>query len=217
MYLQIFLLLDVFIIGALSTIAIQHALAHYRPAKPAAEDKTAAPSSQVQLPHDIKEKLLRTSQANFQKVLDRSADELQEELETTGTNLNTALQRLGGEIVGNELERYRINLAKIRQESEVSIASAQTDLSKHQAQLQELITQEAAKMQVQLNSEMAVEKDRLIKQIDTKLGDAVASFLLDALQHNIDLGAQHQFLVNLLEEHKDEFTKEVADEAPAAK
>jgi hypothetical protein len=43
------------------------------------------------------------------------------------------------------------------------------------------------------------------------LGDAVASFLIDTLQHEVDLGAQTNYLIKTLDEHKDELKKEVDD------
>jgi len=41
----------------------------------------------------------------------------------------------------------------------------------------------------------------------------VASFLTETLQHNVDLGAQSAYLTAMLEEHKADFAKEVADES----
>ena len=60
---------------------------------------------------------------------------------------------------------------------------------------------------------MLAEKQRLLQQIDTKLADAVASFLMETLQHNVDLGAQSAYLTAMLEEHKTDFAKELSDES----
>ena len=79
-------------------------------------------------------------------------------------------------------------------------------MAKHQAELK-------AKMA----TEIEAEKQQLIKQTDTKLADAVASFLTETLGRNIDLGNQTEYLVSLLEEHKAEFIKEVGDEAAVAR
>jgi hypothetical protein len=45
------------------------------------------------------------------------------------------------------------------------------------------------------------------------LADAVASFLIETMQHNVDLGAQSTYLTTMLEEHKTELTKGIIDEA----
>jgi hypothetical protein len=48
--------------------------------------------------------------------------------------------------------------------------------------------------------------------MDTKLADAVTSFLMETLQHNVDLGAQSAYLTAMLDEHKDELVKGVKHE-----
>ena len=60
--------------------------------------------------------------------------------------------------------------------------------------------------------ELAAEKEQLAKLMDTKLADAVASFLMETLPHNVDLGAQSAYLTSMLEEHKAELVREVAGE-----
>lgn len=215
-FFQLFIFLDVFFIGVMSVIAFQHAMAHFRPQKPSKELPDVQ-AQHVHLPREIKERLLQASQANFQSVLRRSADELEKDLDTTGANLNVALQKLGGEIVGNELERYRLHLVDIRERSKLAIEDAKAQIDTHQAELEAMIAQEATAMKAELAQEVATEKQKLIKQIDTKLADAVASFLLDTLQYEVDLGAQQPYLLATLEAHKAELTREVADEASVAK
>jgi hypothetical protein len=72
------------------------------------------------------------------------------------------------------------------------------EVSKHEQEMKAKITQE-----------LEAEKERMLKQIDVKLGDAVGSFLVETLGHNVDLGSQTAYLAALLEEHKAEFAKEV--------
>jgi F0F1-type ATP synthase membrane subunit b/b' len=72
-------------------------------------------------------------------------------------------------------------------------------------------------LKAKMEQEIAAEKQRLVRQIDAKLADAVGSFLLETLRHNVDLGSQKDYLVAMLEEHKADFIKEVGDETPAAK
>ncbi len=244
-FLQIFLLVNVFLIGGLAAIAVQHAYAHFRPhpddtKKPVKVDRSA------HLPPEVKERLLQASQANFQAVLDRSAAELQHDLDTTAAQLNKLLQKIGARVVGAEMERYQLQLEQIRKQAETAIGGAQDDIAKHQAELNADLEQQRAqakanieKQQMEatakieaeqlqaktrLDEEIATErqrqlkeilddKQRLTQQIDAKLGDAVASFLLETLGHNVDLGAQTAYLTALLDEHKEDFKREVTDEA----
>lgn len=207
-FLQIFIYVNVFLIGALTTVAVQHAIAHFRPRK--LPEKPALPPANIQLPPAVKERLLKESQANFQAALDQSAETLQHDLNATSQKVNHLLAQLGTQVVGTEMERYRMDLIALRKQTETAFNGAQSDIGEHQAKL-------IAALKVSLNEEMATEKQRLLKQIDTKLADAVASFLLETLQHNVDLGAQSAYLTAMLEEHKAEFKEEVSDDTPATR
>lgn len=205
--LQLFLYLNIFLIGALTTVAIQHAVAHFRP-KPKPEPKPMPPVN-IQIPTDMKDRLLKESQANFQAALDQSAENLQHDLDATSEKVNRLLAQLGTQVVGTEMERYRIDLVALRKQTETAFSGAQSEIGVHQAKLIEAL-------KISLNEEMSAEKQRLLKQIDTKLGDAVASFLVETLQHDVDLGAQTKYLMETLEEHKQDFLQEVQSDAPAA-
>ncbi len=255
-FLQIFLLVNVFLIGGLAAVAVQHAYAHFRP-HPGESKKPARIDKSAHLPPEVKERLLQASQANFQAVLDRSAAELQHDLDTTADQLNKLLQKIGARVVGAEMERYQLQLEQIRKQAETAIGGAQDEIAKHQAELNADLEQQRAQAKAKLESqqleasakieaeqlesrtkieaeqlqaktrfdeEIAAErqrqlkeilddKQRLTQQIDTRLGDAVASFLLETLGHNVDLGAQTAYLTSLLEEHKADFQREVTDEA----
>lgn len=197
-FLQIFLLVDVFLIGVAASAAIRHALAHFRPHEHEHE-KHPAPPQNGHLPPAVREQLLAKAQANFQNVLDRSATELAHDLEGTGTRLNKLLEQLGTEVASKEMERYRTELEDIRKQTETATRGAQAELAQHQTELK-----------AKLAEEIETEKQQLLAQIDTRLADAVISFLTETLQHDVDLGAQTAYLTSMLEEHKAELAKEVA-------
>ncbi|HET8709372.1 MAG TPA: hypothetical protein VFL85_03770 [Candidatus Saccharimonadales bacterium] len=197
--LLIFLLIDAFIMGVLAATALRHGYAHFRPHEPE-KPKPQVPQG-GHLPPAVREQLLAEAQKNFQKVLDRSALELQQDLSATTTDVTKKLQQLGSDITAKELDRYHAELDKLRTQAEAAGTQAQDDLSQHQAELK-----------AKLDADMAAEKERLSAQIDTKLADAVASFLLETLQHDVDLGAQTNYLTKMLDEHKADFTRKVKDE-----
>jgi ElaB/YqjD/DUF883 family membrane-anchored ribosome-binding protein len=208
LFLQIFLIINVFIMGILAAIAVRHAYAHFRPA-PTEPDKPhpSRPTYQaVHLPPQVKERLLKAAQSNFQAVLDHTATELQRDLKSTSNQLNRQLEKIGTEIVNNETKRYHDMLEELRLQAETALRSSQAEIGGHQAEIK-----------AKLDADMAAEQQRLIQQIDTKLGDAMASFLLETLQHNVDLGAQSAYLTATLEQHKADFTREVGHETPTAK
>jgi F0F1-type ATP synthase membrane subunit b/b' len=210
-FLQLLLLLNVFLIGALSAVAIRHAYAHFRPSHH--EDKPHTPAPTAHLPPAVREQLLHAAKANFQVVLERSASQLQHDLDSTATQLNKHLEKLGTKIIEDETERYHTTLELLRKQAETTIDSAQSDVSHHQTEIQQHLTEYQAKLEAELSEKMNAEHERLIQQIDTKLADAVTSFLLETLQHNVDLGTQGAYLTAMLEEHKDELAKGMKNDA----
>lgn len=197
-FLQLFLLVNVFIIGALSATAIRHAWAHFRP-RPVKPEKPAVQS--LHLPPELKEHLIQKAQSEFEKVLERSVDELQSDLSKTATELNAQLEKLGTQVVKTETDRYTTMLESLRTQVQTVITTAQSDIDDHQADLKSKLTEK-----------VAAEQQRLVEQIDTKLSDAVSSFLTETLQHNVDLGAQVPYMLATLEEHKAELIKGINDE-----
>lgn len=211
-FLQIFLLVNIFLIGVVTAIAVQHAFAHFRPRPPEANKPHPIPQN-AHLPFEVRKHLLEAAQTHFETVLDRSAAELQHDLTTTTAQINKQLERLGTEIVNDEMKRYRTSLDDLRKQTEATINSAQAEIAEHQSELQAQLTQKQTELEAKLTEEIAIEKQHLAQQIDTKLADAVASFLIETMQHNVDLGAQSTYLTTMLEEHKAELTKGITDEA----
>lgn len=194
--LQIFLLINIFLIGVLVTIAIQHLYAHFHPHE---ADHVHGPAPHpVKLSPEVRQKLLEKAANRFQRVLDQAAHELETDLAHTKGELNKQVDSIGKDIVGKEMERYRSELDELRARAEAAIGGAQAEVTAHQEELK-----------AQMAADVEAEKQRLLAQIDTKLADAVASFLSEALPHNVDLGAQSEYLTSLLEEHKADFAREV--------
>ncbi|MDD3035685.1 MAG: hypothetical protein PHO93_02075, partial [Candidatus Saccharimonadaceae bacterium] len=150
------------------------------------------------------------------------------------TQLNRRVEQLGQEIVNTEIKRYETDINRLRKQAEETLTAAQADIEKHQteikakyaeqqteletkyakrqAELESEITTKQADLEKKLTETIKAKEDILIKNIDTRLGDAVISFLNETLQHNVDLGAQSDYLIAMLEEHKDEFKKGLSDE-----
>jgi hypothetical protein len=193
-FFQIFIFVDVFLVGALVAVAARHAYAHFRPSKPVTEDP-----EKPHLPVKLKEQMLHESEEKFEHVLTKSVDQLQHDLHATSEQINELMKRFAGEIIGEELERYRAELTRLHHQAEVDLGTIRQEVSGHEAELK-----------TQLAKEIELEKQGLIKLIDTRLSDAVGSFLLETLGHNVDLGNQEAYLVAMLEAHKEDFKKEVA-------
>ena len=200
-FLQLFLLFDVFLIGAISATALRHARAHFWPDKHDGE-KLHTSNQGTHLPPAIREKLLEEAQANFQAVLNRTAKELEKDLESTADDIKKQVEKLGDEAENKELEHYKATVVQLQSKTKDDMDAIDKELAGQKAELKAKFAQD-----------LEAEKQRLVQQLDTKLSDAVGSFLLETLQHNVDLGAQTAYLVSMLEEHKADFAQEVTSES----
>lgn len=200
-FLVIFIIVDVVLIVILAPIMFRHGKAHFKP------EQHAEPEPQpVDVPADLKAQMLKDSEEKFISAINQSVSQLQDNLQVTTNDINNLIKKMAVEVVNNELQEYRDGLAKLHEQAEKDLGEMSQNMRSHETELQ-----------TKMAEEVAAEKQRLLKQIDTKLGDAVGSFLLENLGKNVDLGSQSAYLMSLLEEHKDEFKKEVDDVAPAAK
>jgi F0F1-type ATP synthase membrane subunit b/b' len=209
-FLLVVLLVNAVFVGVVAAIAIRHGYAHFKPHTHDAEKHPAQPT--LKLPPAVREQLLADAEAKYQKILDNAAGELQLDLGKTTLSLNKELATLGTEIINDEMKRYRASLDELQKHTEVAITSTQDELGKHQEDLRAAMAEHQKEMLASMNAEVAAEKEKLLAQIDSKLADAAASFLIETMQHNVDLGAQTAYLTKMIEEHKDDFKKEVGHE-----
>jgi len=214
--LQIFLMIDIFVMGALADMAIRHAYAHFKQPQKQIEEKAPLkdkPQVADHLPAKVRERLIESSQIHFQSVLNRSATTLERDLKTTTSKMTKQLDKVGSEIILSEMKRYRGDLEALRKQAEAIIENAQRDVVEHQDELKTEMAKKQADLEAKLKDEIIAEKQELAGQIDSKLSNAVASFLVETMQHEIDLGAQTAYLTKMLDEHKAELVKELMDEA----
>jgi F0F1-type ATP synthase membrane subunit b/b' len=206
-FLQLFLLLNVFAIGALTAVAVRHAYAHFKPHTYDAERVHHPASQQVQVTTEVKNRLMKAAEVKLEAVLERSTTQLEKNLQETTRRLDHQLERIGAKIITDEMARYNKALDDLQASTQLSIGGAQSEITKHQEELKAKLAERQAELEAQLNQEMEAKKEQLVKELDTKLADAVASFLIETLGHDVDLGAQSAYLTKMLDEHKDEITK----------
>ncbi|HEX5744231.1 MAG TPA: hypothetical protein VFX84_02160 [Candidatus Saccharimonadales bacterium] len=202
-FLQIFLIFNVFVLGAVAAIAGRHAYAHFRPHKH--EPETTDAPNQVHLSPAAHDRLLQEAEDKFKAIIEESAGKLNKELGITSERIGKSVSQMGADMVAKELEHYRAELEKLRRKAEEDMGGVHNELSKHSEELKVIKAKE-----------LEEEKQRLLKQIDTKLADAVASFLIETMQHNVDLGAQTAYLTAVLEEHKADFARQVSAKGETA-
>ncbi len=200
LFLQIFLIFNVFLIGVGTAIGARHLYAHYRPHEK--EKKAPTPEQAVHLSAQTRELLIKEAEETYRNTLTKTTTALVKDLEETAHTLNQDLQKVGTKIIDDELSHFKQTIEQIHAETQTASKTAVEDISAYQADAK-------AKME----AEIQAEKTRLLEQIDTKLGDSVVAFLIETLQHDIDLGAQTKYLTKMLDEHKADFSGGIKNES----
>ncbi len=207
-YLQLFLGLNAFILGVVATLAYRHWHKHIRPG---AETKTPeiADETQLALPEGFKEELLRASARDLGATLRSTRANFEQDLDKTSEHLNGLLEKFGSDIVNDEMNLFQARLKEIRESTADKIGATQTQTAEHQQELEAAIQARRVELETAMQNEIVAEKQHIITELDTKLSNAVTSFLLESLESEVDLGAQTPHLIAELEAHKDELMKEV--------
>jgi len=196
--LNIILIINAFVMGALSVYGFKHLVAHFKSDK----DKpiqTHVAVEKTKIPHELKEEMLAKAEHNFEKMIDHSITELQSDLEKTTSEVSQHFSRISSNIINNETDQYRQLVEDLRKKTSEIIDISRKEIVDHQTNLKS-----------SLSENVEAEKQLLVKQIDTKLADSVTSFLIEALQHNVDLGAQTKYIIETLETHKEDLKKEIS-------
>lgn len=208
--LQISIYFDMFILGGLVVLAVSHFYSHFISNK---QKNHREPTQIVHIPPEVKKAMLDKSAAEFQGILNKSSDKLQRDIEITVAELNKRLERLGTEIIGTEMRRYHLDIEKLRETTETAMTGAQQQINQHQEDLKTRMAEKQKQLEAEMTANIKTEQEIMIKNIDTKLADAVISFLTETMQHEVDLGSQSKYLIAMLDEHKDEIKKGVSNEA----
>lgn len=231
--LQIFLGVNLLLLGGLIAILVQYILVHHRDKK----TPTSATNQLALIPKTVRTQLAEASAHQLKTILDQTSANFKGDLHSTSKQLNSLLKQFGTSILDDEMKLFREHLQEIRRQTESAVGAVSLEvgdqqarleaelaerqsqfeaklralqvaleqsLSLRQTELSESLSERKSQLIDKLDTEFVAERNRLHAQIDTKLGDAVATFLTETLQHNIDLGAQTEYLGALLEQHKNE-------------
>jgi DNA repair exonuclease SbcCD ATPase subunit len=151
--LQAFLLINILIVGAVIALAVVYLRAHLK--EKSEPKKVEKPEALPILPSDARRRILHDAEEDYQEVLKRSALELQRNLETTTQRLNEQLDKMGTNIVSDEMERYKHGLDDLRKETENAVGSASAEIQKHQTELRAKLLERQAEVEAKIREQEA--------------------------------------------------------------
>ena len=233
LWMQIFLLINVFFLGAL----IMAIFLFFR-ARNKEKNIPKSNKSQPLLPHATWQKIVSDAEREYKKTIQQANNELQRELRNSTNNLHKKATGISIKIINDEFSRYKNDLAKIHRESAAMLQETSKDIAKQSIDMRNNLISKQNVIEVRLNEQQAllekqlldqqkhalerqaaqdIEIDKLaaikqqqrIQQIDSSLNNAVTNFLLENLGSDVDLGAQLPHLLKTLDENKEELKKEI--------
>ncbi len=171
-------------------------------AKHQAEITEKLSSRQGELENELIEKI-----TSLEEELVKRQAELQAELNERQAELEARLAKHHAELrtsFDERQEKIEAELTQHQTELESALKDREAMLAKIQTELDTTLAARRQELETKLAEEMVKKRAFMVSQLEEKLSDAVSSFLLEAMQHSIDLGAQAPHLTSLLEEHKSE-------------
>ena len=206
-WFDIFILVNVFLIGALTATAVRHAYAHYRPHP---DEKKYQPNvSTIRMNPEVRERLLKEAEVHFQRIVADTSQRLHNELDATTKKLGQNLDALGSSLLEDEMSRFKKDITLLRERTETTIEQTEKVIAQHEKEVDESIAAQQKAIEDNVTAETQKHIAKRAADIDTKLSDAVMALLDEALQHNVDLGAQSEYLLARLEEHKNDLKKDI--------
>jgi len=158
LWLQIFILVNVFLLGIIGTVAFMHYRSHLRPEEPV--KKQPLPM----LPLDARQRLIEEAEDDYAKVLHKSAVAFEKDLEVTSSHLSEQLAKIGTTIVTDEMDRYKSELETARDATAKRIGTSDAEIEAHQAALRAQITERQTTMDTKLAEHQAELEQKLAER-----------------------------------------------------
>jgi len=144
--IQAILYLNIFLIGVILTLAIQHFRAHRSSKKPVDVEM---------LPKKVQEEVVDNARKHYQQAVYKSALQLDKNLATTTDRLNKSLDSLRESIAKNEQERYDEALNAIKSQAATIVGATAEEIATHQKELRKHFEEHQAILDKELEKEVS--------------------------------------------------------------
>lgn len=153
------------------------------------------------LSEEFLNQLRNNAQLQLNNTIKSMDKQLQQALRQSYQQLINNIEKQAAQIINGELDSYRKTIAEAR----TSASNVSKEAEKQIVEIRESVQKEAKEAVYE-------EKQQLLKRIDDKLSDTIVYYLADALGEHVDLGSQKDYILNQLENHKEEIKQDINDE-----
>lgn len=146
----------------------------------------------------FREELRNRGRLHFEKIISENAMFLQQDLRLTTSQLNEYMK---GEITRTLQEEFVKYEQSITDAKQLAIEALQ--------KTNDVIDEQRAHLSDQLDAEVTKEKERLITQFQTNMGDVVNHYIVAAIGNQIDLSDQLEYILNDLDMNKQAILEDI--------
>ncbi len=140
---------------------------------------------------EFREELRNRGRLHFEKILGENAMFLQQDLRLTTSQLNEYMKGEISKDLKDAFANYQSAITDAKQLAVESIEKTKT-----------AIDEERSGLVAQLEKEVGEEKERRIKQFETRMAQVVNHYVLSAIGNQIDLNDQLEYILTEMESHK---------------
>jgi len=138
------------------------------------------------------------AEADLAAAAAQSSDDFHAMLDATMTELNTKAKDMITQTLSKEFEAYHNSLAKVR-----------TQTLKEFTDIKKASDEQKKNLQDEFEAKVTAQEALRLDQFNQRLDDIVSSYIVESLEHNVDLGAQMKYIIASLESRKEDIKKDV--------
>ena len=140
---------------------------------------------------EFREELRNRGRLHFEKIIGENAMFLQQDLRLTTSQLNEYMKQEITRTLQEEFSKYERSIEDAKQLAIESISRTQA-----------AIEQQRSILEQQLKTEVAAEKERIIRNFELNMADIVNHYVIAAIGNQIDLNDQLEYILGDLEQNK---------------
>lgn len=160
--------------------------------------KQAEKSIDVIFTDEFREELRNRGRLHFEKIISENAMFLQQDLRLTTSQINEHMKQEINKTLQDAFTKY-----------EESIEDAKEMALESMKKTQVAVEEQRATAEKQLKEAIDQEKQRLIGRFEKNLADIVNHYVLNAIGGHITLDDQLEYILEELEQNKDEMLKDI--------
>lgn len=149
---------------------------------------------------EFREELRNRGRLHFEKIIGENAMFLQQDLRLTTSQLNEYMKTEITRKLQEEFSKYEQSITDAKEMALESISKTQ-----------EAIEAQRKVMSQQIQYELAVEKQRLVKRFERDMADIINHYVLAAIGDQIDLNDQLEYILGDLEANKEIILRDITD------